>query len=484
MRCSGPDASGPDVLSLRIVAKSGIRQKAGESRLPKHPRFLFSGQARRGGCLPHASIIAVGSANLLNAYIGDYRLVDFLGAGGMGEVYRAVHSKLGRVVAIKILSRTFTGPDFGRRFLNEAQIQARLHHPNIATLYDFCEYGGQPCIIMEYVDGQTLDALLQTRGPFSTPEATAIFRRVVEAIGYIHDHGVIHRDIKSNNIKLTTNGEVKLLDFGIAKSESSPGLTAAGDFVGTLQYLSPEQLKGGRADVRSDIWSLGVLLHELVTGRLPFEANALGELYEKISKASYLPPSTWNPSLPRSCEAIISRCLKKNPSDRYSSTQELLQDLSAMESGAIGSENVAAPAIPFDGTKAQAWLRQNWMMAAGGLGIVIVFVVLFAVLSGGGGNSTLPPANSVSTTSTQGGESSAQAPTDHSWKIIRIDVSDGKAEVYKGGEMLGTTPYSIKARPGQEIDLILKRHGFSDKPVQLYASENDKVYTYTLEKNQ
>ncbi|HYY96286.1 MAG TPA: serine/threonine-protein kinase, partial [Pyrinomonadaceae bacterium] len=168
-----------------------------------------------------------------NQSIGEYRIVDFIGAGGMGEVYRAMHSKIGRVAAVKVLTQTDQASDFVERFFNEARIQASLQHPNIATLYDFCEVAGQPCIIMEYVDGQTIsERVAAYRAASGAPpplsETVYIFGRVVEAIEYVHRHGIIHRDIKSNNIKVSSDGQVKLLDFGIAKGQASPGLTQVG----------------------------------------------------------------------------------------------------------------------------------------------------------------------------------------------------------------------------------------------------------------
>ncbi|MCA1816816.1 MAG: serine/threonine protein kinase [Acidobacteria bacterium] len=259
---------------------------------------------------------------LINQNVGGYRVVEFLGAGGMGEVYRAVHSKIGRVAAVKVLTQASAEDGLLERFFNEARIQSGLHHPNIATLYDFVELEGQPCIIMEYVDGQTLCERTRPHGPLPLAEVVYIFQSVVEAVAYIHNHGVVHRDIKSVNIKIDSAGQVKLLDFGIAKAETSTQLTATGSVIGTLEYIAPEQLMGGTADARSDIWALGVLLYEMVTGRVPFEALTLGELCKKIERVDYVPASVLNPSVPREVTAVISRCLRKNPTDRYRLAQD------------------------------------------------------------------------------------------------------------------------------------------------------------------
>ena len=174
-----------------------------------------------------------------NQTVGEYRVVDFLGAGGMGEVYRALHSKIGRVAAVKVLTRGGAQTaGFVQRFFNEARIQASLQHPNVATLYDFCEVAGQPCIIMEYVDGQTISERVAAYGaPLPLSEAAYVFEKVCEAVDYVHRHGVIHRDIKSNNIKISSEGEVKLLDFGIAKGQGTQQLTQVGSVIGDSYQL-------------------------------------------------------------------------------------------------------------------------------------------------------------------------------------------------------------------------------------------------------
>src|SRR5712692_6127721 len=262
----------------------------------------------------------------INSIIGEYRIEDFLGAGGMGEVYCAQHSRIGRRAAVKILTHASNTDGSLERFFNEAKIQSSLRHPNVATLYDFTEVDGQPCIIMEYVDGQTLAERVRPSGPLPLAETVYIFQAIVEAIAYVHSNGVVHRDIKSNNIKISSSGEVKLLDFGIAKSEASEQLTATGSVIGTLEYLSPEQIMGGVADARSDIWALGVLLYEMVTGRVPFQALTIGELCKKIERVDYAPPAVLNPTVPREVVATITRCLRKNPADRYRVAQDLLSD--------------------------------------------------------------------------------------------------------------------------------------------------------------
>jgi serine/threonine protein kinase len=433
---------------------------------------------------------------LISSTIGEYRLVGKLGEGGMGEVYQGVHSKIGRVVAIKLLSQASAGPQFVERFLNEARIQAGLQHNNIATLYDFLEYNGKPCIIMEYIEGQTLTECITSWGCLPLADAIRYFQSIVEAIDYVHGRGIVHRDIKSNNVKITPTGQVKLLDFGIAKSGASPSLTVTGAFIGTLQYLSPEQLQGGFADARSDIWALGVLLYEMTTSHLPFEATTLGDLYQKISKANYTPATTMNQSVPREVQSIIAHCLKKNPSDRYQSARDLLQDVNRVAAGLSSSSArptvlVApttpknfqpapsyAPQPPASGTAAPGSKTKMALIAAA-VGLILLLIVggLYFLLSSGP-DTTRRDRGQQTDQSTAGGRRAAGSREE----TYTIDAAEGRADVFISGERVGSTPYQFQARPGEQLRLVLKREGYKDKEVDLSTSENKKMYTFMLEK--
>jgi eukaryotic-like serine/threonine-protein kinase len=408
--------------------------------------------------------------SLLNYTIGEYRLVDLLGAGGMGEVYRGVHTKIGRVVAVKVLSQANRGPEFLERFLNEARIQSRLQHPNIATLYDFLEFNNQPCIIMEFIEGETLSDMIQARGAIPAPEAVSLFAPILNAIGYTHGQGITHRDIKSSNVKISASGQVKLLDFGIAKADSSPALTQAGGFIGTLQYLSPEQLKGGYADARSDIWALGVLLYEMVTGFMPFEANTIGELYERVNRVDYTRPSALNQNIPRQIETVISKCLKKNPSDRYQTAHDMLGDLGRVDDYA-GRGTALNATGPGAGNK-------RWLIVSGGAAFLI-FMAVGAYSLMGGSDST-PPANRPA--QANGNQSATPGRPPSQPKTLIIDVAEGRAEVYKNGQRLGTTPFNFEAKQGEQLNFVLKNDGFVDKPVDLSVTDNRTVYTFNMEK--
>ncbi|MBK9410165.1 MAG: serine/threonine protein kinase [Gemmatimonadetes bacterium] len=269
----------------------------------------------------------------MHSSIGPYRVIDHVGAGGMGTVYRVSHRATGKVAAAKVMTGGGTTPRALERFRNEARILQALSHPSIAAMYEFLEVNGAPCLVMEYVDGDTLEQLIRTRGPFPVQDALRIFAALTDAVGYIHQRGIVHRDLKTTNVKVDTLGAVKLLDFGIAVGDGSPRLTSTGNVVGTLMSLAPEQLRTGRAEPRSDLWALGIVLYELLTGRPPFDGAAPGFVGERIMRGEYTPASTLRPELPRDVDRIIGRCLKVRLEDRYATAEALLTDLRALQSG-------------------------------------------------------------------------------------------------------------------------------------------------------
>ncbi len=399
------------------------------------------------------------SQSFLHSQIGEYQITEYLGAGGMGEVYRAVHTKLGRVAAIKVLSRTETQPNLAERFANEARIQASLQHPAIATLYDYVEHNRQPCIVMEFVDGATLDAMLRMNGVPPLAETLRIFQAVVAAVSHMHQHNIIHRDIKANNIKVTTTGTVKLLDFGISKSAATPQFTEVGNVIGTWQYLAPEQIFSGVSDARSDVWALGVLLYELLTGALPFEATTIGSLSEKIKRAEYLTPSVLNQSVPPEIEAILAKCLRRTPSERYASAQELLCELERLH---CKPEPMAASGNQFFEKLFQpdtlwAWLRQLHQQKTSLLsGSILALVLLFSLFAWRDEETPPPPPS-----------------TSASLKTVRVRLFEGQAEVYRNGSRIGSTPFEMQARSHEQVSLLLKRVGYQDLPVQLKVSDNE-----------
>jgi serine/threonine protein kinase len=424
----------------------------------------------------------------LNSMVGEYRLIDFIGEGGMGSVYRAVHAKLGRVAAIKVLTTAARREQgFVERFFNEARIQASLQHPNIAALYDFCEMQGQPCIIMEYVDGDTLCDRVRPYGPLPTAEALRIFSSVVDAIAYVHSHGVIHRDIKSNNIKIGTQGQVKLLDFGIAKGGASPMLTQTGSVIGTLEYLSPEQLSTGHADERSDIWALGVLLYEMMTGHVPFEAQTIGALCTKIGNADYPPLRQLNPSAPQDVANVVARCLKKNPADRYHNAVSLLSDVQSAADALAGPKPPPprrkplrpepAPGDPYapppPSSDSGPMLGRGWLMAGG----IVAVLFCLLVLGGAGLWYALSGPSSVENINA----SALTGKTPKAGKTVKVEMSDGPAEIWQGDRLIGVGNADVTAEVGDWVELKLRRNG-QERVERFQMTENRKTWTLTFKR--
>lgn len=261
----------------------------------------------------------------MSQYIGQYRIIEELGAGGMGIVYRAFDTELQREVALKRLRpEVASSPQLLERFRNEAKLQGRLNHPNIAQLYSLAQTPDAFAIVMEFVDGIMVKDLLPLRWEL----AVAVIRQTLDALSYAHNLGVLHRDIKPENILIDRRGMVKVMDFGIAYAIGSQRMTREKSIVGTLEYMSPERILGKPMDGRSDIYSLGILLFELVSGRLPFDV--IGE-YDLLrwQLEQDPPPLSSIAAFPASLDGVIARAMRKVPTERYASCLEMAEHLPA-----------------------------------------------------------------------------------------------------------------------------------------------------------
>jgi len=288
---------------------------------------------------------------VLGTTIQHYRVGERLGAGGMGEVYLAEDVRLGRPVALKFLPPALKAdPDSRARLLNEARAASLLRSPNIAVTYDIGEYAGSDFIVMEYVEGELLSKRV-AGGPLPIREVVEVGVQVSDALDEAHGRGIIHRDIKSANLIRTERGLVKVLDFGLAKFlavnepdglVTQPQVTIAGMVVGTISYMAPEQALGRTVDNRADLFSLGVVLYELATGRTPFAGTVATEIVDKILHETPAPPSTLNATVPRAFDGIVMRALEKSPTFRYQSARDMRQDLRDLSSSLEESSRVSA----------------------------------------------------------------------------------------------------------------------------------------------
>jgi len=259
---------------------------------------------------------------------GAYRLVAALGRGGMASVYKAERD--GELYALKRpLLAHLEDPGFLQRFLREAEIGRTLHHPNIVRIYERGEVEGVPYFTMELVAGETLQERVRREGGFSARDAARVISQVAEALDYAHLKGVIHRDLKPSNIMLLEDGTVKVMDYGIARARryEGQGLTTTGVFLGTPDYVAPETAEGRGSDARSDLYSLGVVLYELLTARKPFVGNTPFETLKKHCSEPPTPPSNFVPGLPPALEAMVLRLMSKDPAQRYPNAEELLIEL-------------------------------------------------------------------------------------------------------------------------------------------------------------
>jgi serine/threonine protein kinase len=259
--------------------------------------------------------------------VGDYEIVRTLGKGGLGQVYEACHAISQRCEALKVLlADERTGAEMGERFRREIQLLGALSHPNIASLHNAFYHDGQLVMVMELVQGQTLRQLsAETRIP--VPRVLQYTRQILAALEYAHSHGVVHRDVKPTNIMITPQDQVKLLDFGIAISDRSAELTAPGFMVGSVNYMSPEQIAGDKATAKSDIYAVGVMLYEILTGRLPAKGESSFEIMRAHMNDKPVPPEELDPRLPQSLSAAILKSLEKGPADRFASGQDFLAAL-------------------------------------------------------------------------------------------------------------------------------------------------------------
>ncbi|MBK8785263.1 MAG: serine/threonine protein kinase [Chitinophagaceae bacterium] len=391
--------------------------------------------------------------------IGGYRLIEKIGSGGMGDVYKAFNAALNRTAAIKILHQK----NMGERFKNEAYIQSSVSHPNIACLYEYLVTGDTACIIMEYVEGDSLDVYLHRRGKLSNEETENIIKQIAAALVYLHNKDILHRDIKPQNFKVQPNGTVTMLDFGIAKNKYTPKLTQQGYLVGTTEYMAPEQFQQ-QVQKKSDVWSLGVLTYELLTGYMPFDANNAVTMRVKIEKGEFTRPRILLPHLSDKLNTFIEKSLQVNPANRFSAA--------AAEALFKEEKPVLKPAGSMHNPK-PLWANKKILMIAAGL----LLLVIIAVTIPKNTNIALPeqPEPDVSDVHVE--------PGNELTRTLSIDVSNvSNAYIILQNGDRKKLPYEITGKEGESFKFRLEADGYESKDVDVSITVGRKSYEYNLDK--
>ncbi|RYY61586.1 MAG: serine/threonine protein kinase [Chitinophagaceae bacterium] len=411
--------------------------------------------------------------------VAGYVLSDRLGSGGMGDVYKAYHPGLQRYAAVKILHQK----EMGERFRNEAFIQSSVNHPNIARLYESNLTGPTPSIVMEYVEGESLDRYIRRHGKVGSEAAAKILLQVTTALTYLHAKDILHRDIKPSNFKIQQDGTVKMLDFGIAKHKFSPRLTQQGFIVGTTEYMAPEQFRQ-QVEKQSDIWSLGVMLYEMLTGHLPFEAVNPLVLQGKILRASFTDPQILVSTISPVLNTVIEKSLRVNPANRI--TASAIKKLLAGEVAATGTKTPAMRirAMRIPGMKMPAFttaaLKRSPLVVSAVIGLAILIMMVLI---------NIDPVNEPGPTG--GGEVSSSGQGEPVRQVVatgevyRVRINtpgvNNASAVFASGESK-RLPAEVSGREGDRIEFLIRADGYEDKKVSLGINSRRGAFDYNLEK--
>jgi serine/threonine-protein kinase len=439
--------------------------------------------------------------------IGRYQVIERVGRGGMGVLFRGVDPVLDREVAIKLMLLDFTNDaeDMRPRFYREARAAAKLQHPNIVTVFEFAEENGTPYIVMEFLRGVTLAARMTSSPPLTLDDKLNIVAQLNSALSYAHEQGVVHRDVKPANVFILPDGSVKLLDFGVAKLTTST-LTRQGDMLGSASYMSPEQVAGAESvDGRSDIFAVGVVLYELLAGKKPYHAESPTAIVVKILYEE--PPPLEDRTLPAALVAAVKKALAKNPAERYATAAEFARELQSIRKSLQASDSsaafeetrfasqselkslqkdlaaaraAAAPATVAEAPASEA-TRPKWLIPAVGAAVAAVAVGAAMFLGGGSDSPATAPGTSVSTPASPPGtapaasgipSSAASAPAATAAVPLKVASEPaGAAIVVNGRDTNQTTPATIELLGAGPHQIRLSRRGFLDHDVALAEAD-------------
>ena len=431
---------------------------------------------------------------------GRYEIMEIIGVGGMAVVYKAFDNIDNRIVAVKILKDEFlANEDFRRRFKNESKAISVLSHKNIVKVYDV-SYGDRlQYIVMEYVDGITLKEYIEQQGTINTREAVYFVTQILRALQHAHDKGIVHRDIKPQNIMLTSDGTIKVTDFGIARFSRSETETMNGQAIGSVHYISPEQAKGSVTDAKTDIYSVGVVLYEMLTGKLPFQSeNAVSVALMQLQNDPVLPRDI-NPNIPVGLEQIVLRAMRKNINDRYQSASEMLMDIEKFRNnpnikfdysyfvdkqptkyvpstdtaitGTLNAVEEPKAVEPIedndyddDSVSNEKSKKRTLLVLSGVLVVVVIFAaVLFAVFASGGGGYKVP--NLVGKNFTE------DVLNNDEYSMFTFEIVDDTESEEESGTILSQDPDKGKLERGGKITLTVAKAGSKVKVPDVYGYE-------------
>jgi serine/threonine-protein kinase len=423
--------------------------------------------------------------------IGNCEILEEIGSGGMATVYRAVQQPLGRTIAVKALKPSIAvDSQFAKRFEREAHFMATLQHENILHVHDFLKQEGSMFIVMEYVKGIDLFDLLERRRKLPVDVAAIIALAVARALDYAQFRGIVHRDVKPANVMVSRQGEVKLMDFGIARDDTQNDLTETGTGLGTPSYMSPEQILGDKLDFRSDIFSLGIVLYQMVTGQKPFVEDDSHTVMQKIRLDRYVSPRKLNHAVPRRLEHIMARCMEKLPANRYASTQALIDELieflasrvpinhSArlvmfLREVAVISDAEADEILEAAGSRGtrrrdqdRTLLRHAALSMTGVLAGIALSGASIQAFAGAGDRAHQQATATV-----------VELPDSDDYGYVTL-VVDPWAEVYADGKLLAVTPTAerLRLRPGRHfLKFVHPHYGASSREVIITRGKLERV---------